>query len=50
MAGIPPLAGFFGKYVIFLALVKSSLYFLCLFGIYMGVINSFIYIKLVLDI
>jgi NADH-quinone oxidoreductase subunit N len=47
MAGIPPLAGFFTKYIIFKLLVESSLYWLTIFSIIISVINSFIYIRLI---
>src|SRR5438876_4136937 len=32
LAGIPPLAGFVGKYYIFLALIETGHYYLALFG------------------
>lgn len=47
MAGIPPLAGFFTKYLIFKLLIESSLYWLTIFTIIISVINGFIYIRLI---
>ena len=47
MAGIPPLAGFYGKFYIFLALVNSKFYLLALIGVLFSVISSFYYIRLI---
>ena len=33
LAGIPPLAGFFAKYFVFLAAIKSGLYALAVIGV-----------------
>jgi len=46
-AGIPPLAGFFSKYYIFLALMQSKLYFYALIGIILSVLSTFYYIRIV---
>lgn len=45
MAGIPPLAGFYGKYLIIKLLVSSSFYLLAILCIIIGAINSFAYIR-----
>jgi NADH-quinone oxidoreductase subunit N len=47
MAGIPPLAGFFGKLYIFLAAVQSGLVWLAVIGVLTSVIACFYYIKIV---
>ena len=46
-AGIPPLAGFFAKYFIFMAIIKEGLFYLAIFGLLMSVIGSFYYIRFV---
>lgn len=50
MAGIPPLAGFWGKYLIFLEAIRGSFYCVTLLCILASVINSYVYIKLVKNI
>jgi len=46
-AGIPPLAGFFAKYFIFMAIIKEGFIYLAVFGLLMSVIGSFYYIRFV---
>jgi NADH:ubiquinone oxidoreductase subunit 2 (subunit N) len=46
-AGIPPLAGFYGKLNVFLAAVEESMYFLAIMGILCSVIGAFYSIRLV---
>jgi proton-translocating NADH-quinone oxidoreductase chain N len=46
-AGIPPLAGFYGKLNVFLTAVENSMYFLALSGILCSVIGAFYSIRLV---
>ena len=47
MAGIPPLAGFFGKLYIFLAAVSAGLYTLAVIGVLTSVVGAFYYLRLV---
>jgi NADH-quinone oxidoreductase subunit N len=47
MAGIPPLAGFFGKLYIFLAAVNAGLIALAVFGLLASVVGAFYYIRIV---
>jgi NADH-quinone oxidoreductase subunit N len=47
MAGIPPLAGFFGKLYIFLAAVEAHLYTLAVVGVLSSVVAAFYYIRIV---
>lgn len=47
MAGIPPLAGFWGKYFIFAAAVQSGLWTLAVIGVLTSVMGSFYYIRIV---
>ncbi len=48
LAGIPPLAGFFGKYVVFLAAYHAGLLPLVIVGLLASVISAFYYIRIVL--
>ena len=47
MAGIPPLAGFFGKLYVFMAAVESGLYTLAVVGVLTSVISAFYYLRIV---
>nr|YP_009446459.1 NADH dehydrogenase subunit 2 [Ancoracysta twista]ATY40947.1 NADH dehydrogenase subunit 2 [Ancoracysta twista] len=47
MAGVPPLAGFCSKFYVFSAAVNSSLYFLCLVGVFTSVVGAFYYIRII---
>ena len=47
MAGIPPLAGFFGKLYIFLAAVEAGLYTLAIIGVLSSVVAAFYYLRIV---
>jgi NADH-quinone oxidoreductase subunit N len=47
LAGIPPLAGFFGKYFVFLAAVKAGLWPLAILGVIASVIGAFYYLRIV---
>ena len=47
MAGIPPLAGFFGKWMIFSSAVNSGLIYLAIIGVLSSVIGAFYYIRLI---
>ena len=47
MAGIPPLAGFFGKLYIFLAAIEAELYTLAIVGVLSSVVGSFYYLRIV---
>jgi NADH-quinone oxidoreductase subunit N len=47
MAGIPPLAGFFGKLYIFLAAVEAGLYTLAVIGVLSSVVAAFYYMRIV---
>ena len=47
MAGIPPLAGFFGKMYVFLAAVHSGLMILAVIGVLSSVVACYYYIKIV---
>lgn len=47
MAGIPPVAGFFGKYAVFLAAVSSGAYVLAVIGVLTSVIAAWYYINII---
>ncbi len=47
MAGIPPLAGFFGKYFVFLAAIEAGLYALAVIGVLASVVGAFYYVRIV---
>jgi NADH-quinone oxidoreductase subunit N len=47
LAGIPPLAGFFGKYFVFLAAVKAGLYALAIIGVITSVVGAYYYLRVV---
>jgi NADH-quinone oxidoreductase subunit N len=47
MAGIPPLAGFFGKLYIFLAAVEAQYYTLAILGVLSSVVAAFYYLRIV---
>jgi NADH-quinone oxidoreductase subunit N len=47
LAGLPPLAGFFAKYYVFIAAIKSSLTWLAILGIISSVISVYFYLRIV---
>ncbi len=47
MAGIPPLAGFFGKFFVFMAAIDAGLYTLAIIGVLTSVIGAFYYLRIV---
>jgi NADH-quinone oxidoreductase subunit N len=47
MAGIPPLAGFFGKLYVFLAAVQAGYWTLAVIGILTSVVASYYYLRIV---
>jgi len=47
MAGVPPLAGFFGKVYVFLAAVGAGLYVLAVIGVLTSVVSAFYYLRIV---
>jgi NADH-quinone oxidoreductase subunit N len=47
MAGIPPLAGFFGKMYVVIAAVAAGLWWLAAIGVLFSVISGYYYIKIV---
>ena len=47
MAGIPPFAGFFAKFYIFVSAVESNLLYLAIIGVIFSVISAFYYLKII---
>ena len=47
MAGIPPLAGFFGKWYVFLAAVEAGLVPLAVIGVVTSVVGAFYYLRII---
>ena len=47
LAGIPPLAGFFAKWYVFLPAVKAGLYPLAVIGVLASVVGAFYYLRIV---
>jgi NADH-quinone oxidoreductase subunit N len=47
MAGIPPLAGFFAKFYVFLAAIKAGLYVLAVIGVITSVVGAYYYLVIV---
>ncbi len=47
MAGIPPLAGFFAKFYVFLAAIEAGLYVLAVVGLLTSVVGAYYYLRIV---
>jgi NADH-quinone oxidoreductase subunit N len=47
LAGIPPLAGFFAKFYVFLAAIKAGLYTLAVIGVIASVIGAYYYLAII---
>ena len=47
MAGIPPLAGFFAKFYIFMAAIDAKLYVLAVIGVVTSVVGAYYYVRIV---
>ena len=47
LAGIPPLAGFFAKFYVFLAAIQAGLYPLAVIGVLASVVGAFYYLRIV---
>jgi NADH-quinone oxidoreductase subunit N len=47
MAGIPPLAGFFAKFYIFMAAIDAHLFVLAVIGVVTSVVGAYYYIRIV---
>jgi NADH-quinone oxidoreductase subunit N len=47
MAGVPPLAGFFAKFYVFLAAIKAGLFTLAVLGVLTSVVGAYYYLMIV---
>jgi NADH-quinone oxidoreductase subunit N len=47
LIGIPPLAGFFGKFYVFAAAIEAKLFVLAVIGIVASVVSAFYYLRII---
>ena len=47
LAGIPPFAGFFAKFYIFMSVIESGMYTLAIIGLLSTVISAFYYLRII---
>ncbi|EKF42678.1 NADH-quinone oxidoreductase subunit NuoN [Nitratireductor indicus] len=47
LAGIPPLAGFWGKWYVFLAAIDANLYALAVIGVLASVVSAYYYLRVI---
>tara|TARA_B100001559_G_C16482128_1_gene614305 strand:- start:437 stop:1852 length:1416 start_codon:yes stop_codon:yes gene_type:complete len=47
LAGIPPMAGFFAKFYVFMAVVENEMYVLAIIGLLTTVISAFYYLRII---
>ena len=47
LAGIPPLAGFFAKFYVFMAVIESKMYALAIIGLLTTVVSAFYYLRII---
>ena len=47
LAGIPPLAGFFAKYFVFVAAIQAELYVLAVIGVLASVVGAYYYLRII---
>src|SRR5271155_3390842 len=47
MAGVPPLAGFFAKFYVFLSAIKAGLYVLAVIGVLASVVGAYYYLMII---
>ena len=47
LAGIPPLAGFFAKFYIFMSVIESEMYVLAIIGLVTTVVSAFYYLRII---
>ena len=47
LAGVPPLAGFFAKWYVFVAAIKAGLFTLAVVGVLASVVGAFYYLTII---
>jgi len=47
LAGMPPLAGFFAKFYIFMAVIEAKMYTLAIIGLVTTVVSAFYYLRII---
>jgi NADH-quinone oxidoreductase subunit N len=47
LAGVPPFAGFFGKYYIFFAVIRAKMVWLAIIGVLTSLVSAYYYLRLV---
>src|ERR1043165_6254512 len=47
LAGIPPFAGFFGKYYLFLAAINAGMTWLAIVGVISSIIAAYFYLRVI---
>jgi len=47
MAGVPPMAGFWGKFYVFMAAVRADMWTLAILGVLSSVVSAFYYLRIV---
>ncbi|MCO5131113.1 MAG: NADH-quinone oxidoreductase subunit NuoN [Xanthobacteraceae bacterium] len=47
LAGIPPLAGFFAKFYVFMAAIKAGMFALAVIGVLLSVVGAFYYLNVI---
>jgi len=47
LAGVPPLAGFFGKYYVFFAAIKAKMVWLAIVGVLASFVSAYYYLRIV---
>ena len=47
LAGLPPLAGFFAKFYIFMAVIEAKMYVLAIIGLVTTVVSAFYYLRII---
>ncbi|MBI1272827.1 MAG: NADH-quinone oxidoreductase subunit NuoN [Alphaproteobacteria bacterium] len=47
LAGVPPLAGFFGKFFVFMPAIEAGMYQLAIIGVLMSAVSAYYYLRII---